>query len=123
LNKKIKGNPLRVIKSALSSSGIFEKSEEKEIFENDLKKEKSNQKQNNVKKEMIDLEDSDNETKSLDNEWKSEVRNSKPLIWTVKPKEAVQYLSRTIEKFQMKIIEKEKKMEEKQHIMLGTKTR
>jgi len=42
--------------------------------------------------------------------------------WTVKPKEAIQYLTRTIEKFQLKIIEKEKKLEEKQ-TLLGKKTK
>jgi len=41
----------------------------------------------------------------------------------VKQKEAIQYLDRTIEKFQLKIIEKEKKREEKQQILLGKKTR
>lgn len=42
--------------------------------------------------------------------------------WTVKPKEAIQYLTRTIEKFQLKIIEKEKKLEEKQ-TLIGKKTK
>lgn len=50
-------------------------------------------------------------------------KKTQPFAWTVKPKEAIQYLSRTIEKFQIKILEKEKKLEEKQQILLGQKTR
>lgn len=73
---------------------------------------------------MIVFDDYDNETKSFEDECKVDVkRNQSSLSWTVKPREAIQYLSRTIEKFQLKIIEKEKKLEEKQMILLGKKTR
>lgn len=102
---------------------MFEKCEEKEIADKNLKKEKSHKKLESEKDKLILLEASDNETKSFDDDYKLETKKNLQQTWTVKAKEAMQYLSRTIDKFQMKIIEKEKKMEEKQQIMLGKKTR
>lgn len=43
--------------------------------------------------------------------------------WVIRPREAMQYLSRAVEKFKIKTIEKEKKIEEKQQMMLGKKTK
>jgi len=78
---------------------------------------------NSAKKEIKIIDDFE-EMKSSNEDEKLDIKGTQTtLSYTVKPKEAIQYLSRTIEKFQMKVIEKEKRLEEKQQIMLNKKTR
>ncbi len=104
----------------MSSSGLFEK-KELNPYKNSLEEE-NKMKENPENKETKNIIDvlvikAQNREVNIFDE-----KANISYFWRIKPKEAIQYLNRTIEKHQMKIIEKERKLEEKQ-TLIGKKTK